>query len=415
MQKLSSKKVISMLMIILICINFAACRNKNKSSSEGKEKSLNVYVDIKDKNSLNIIKFLTEEYKKDNPKTKLKINDVLGGGNNVFEDISKGTEADLVFTSRNTMIELAEKGLIGDMAQYYERNKIGDKFYKIISAYGRVGEKYYGIGMMPCTMEIFYNGEALKKLGIAAPASIKEMSSVIKKLSSSNIRIPVVVTEDLDINTALSSIVASNTIKLAQLDTEYNNIEAYKNMKDMQKIFEGVNTAVKEANISKNTFELGNEATITSLANGTIPLIVGTSYYIEGLKNGKVNLVEDYTIMPNQTGNVPVIINTLLCMPTNGKNQEEAGKFVKFIISESTQEKLVKKGYATGNKKIDEKLSGLGASISKHLMTANDNSILYIYSLPKKFQGIISGKIDAILDGKYSGKEWTEIIEEANK
>jgi raffinose/stachyose/melibiose transport system substrate-binding protein len=400
---------------ILLCASFTACKSKSKDGSDTKEKNLNVYVDIKDKNSLNIIKYLTEEYKKENPKAKLKVNDVLGGGNNIFEDISKGTEADLIFTSRNTMMELAQKGLISEMGQYYEKNKIGDKFYKIISAYGRVGEKYYGIGMIPYTMEIFYNGESLSKLGITSPTNIKDMKSVIKKLTDRNIKIPVVLTDDLDINTALSSLVASNTVKLSQLDTEYNNSEAYKKMKDMQKVFEGVNTVVKDTQISKSMFELGNDSTITALANGTVPLIVSTSYHIEGLKNGKVNLVEDYTITPSQVGVVPIIINTLLCSPTNGKNQEEAGKFVKFVISEDTQEKLAKKGYVTGNKKVDEKLSGLGASISKHLMGATDNSILYVYSLPKKFQAIISGKIDAILNGKYSGNEWVEIVDEASK
>ena len=48
-------------------------------------------------------------------------------------------------------------------------------------------------------------------------------------------------------------------------------------------------------------------------------------------------------------------------------------------------------------------------------MGANDNSILYVYSLPKKFQGIISKKIDAILNGKYSGNEWAETVDEASK
>ncbi|MCM0649852.1 extracellular solute-binding protein [Clostridium swellfunianum] len=412
---MKTKKILAVMISLFICITLSACKNKSKNSEESKDKNLNIYVDIKDKNSLNIIKYLTEEYKKENPQFKIKVNDVLGGGNNVFEDISKGTEADLIFTSRNTMMELAQKGLIADMAQQYERNKIGDKFHKIVSSYGRVGEKYYGIGIMPYTMEVFYNSEALSKLGIAAPTNIKEMAVVIKKLSSSNIRIPVVLPEDLDINTALSAIVASNTVKLSQLDAAYNNKEAYKNIKDMQRIFDDINTIVKETQLNKNIFELGNDSTINALANGTIPILISTSYYSETLSNGKVNLVENYTITPNKTGNVPIIMNSILCVPTNGKNQEAAGKFIKFVISDDTQEKLTKKGYVTGNKKSDEKLSGLGASISKHLMGAGDDNIVYVYSLPQKYQGVISSKIDAILSGKYSGKEWHEIVDEASK
>lgn len=410
-----TKRILYVLLGIVICLSFSACKKKSAESSEGKEKGLNVYVDIKDKNSLNIIKFLTEEYKKDNPKANIKVNDVLGGGNNIFEDISKGTEADVIFTSRNTMIELAKKGLISDMAQHYERNKISDKFYKIVSAYGRVGDKYYGLGLMPNTIEIFYNGDALSKIGLKAPANIKEMSNVINVMTQNNIRIPVVLGDDLDINTVLSSIVASNVIKIRDLDDQYDNKTAYREMKDMQKIFETVNNIAKQAKISKNLFELGNESTITSLANGITPIAISTSYYQESLKNGKVNLVEDYTVTQNQKGTVPVIVNTLLCLPTNGKNQEEAGKLIKFIISDDTQEKLIKKGYITGNKKSDEKLSGLGASISKHLQGSSDNNMLYIYSLPKKFQGAISARIEAILNGKYTGSEWKDIVDEVYK
>jgi ABC-type glycerol-3-phosphate transport system substrate-binding protein len=396
-------------------MSVTSCKSKSKISEDSKEKSLNVYIDIKDKNALNIIKTLTEEYKKANPEVKLKINDILGGGNNIFEDISKGTEADLIFTSRNTMIELSQKGLISDMAQYYERNKIGEKFHNIMSAYGRIGDKYYGIGLMPYTIEVFYNGEALRKLGITAPTNIKEMNSVIKKLSSANMKIPVVLTDDLDINIALSSIIASNSVNLSELDDDYDNASAYKEISNMQKIFEGTNAVVKEAQLNKNIFELGNESTIASLAKGTVPILISTSYYQSSLKNGTVNLIEDYTILPNQKGNVPVIINTLLCIPTNGKNQEETGKFVKAIISEDIQGKLTKMGYITGNKKNDEKLSGLGASIGKHLLEASDNSIIYIYNLPQKFQPVISGKIDSILNGKYSGNEWKEIVNEVYK
>ena len=403
------------MLVIILFITLGGCQRKKGPAKDSKEKNLNVYVDVKDKNSLNIIKFLTEEYKKESPQTKIKINDVLGGGGNIIEDISKGTEADLIFTSRSTMMELSEKGLITDMAQYIEKNKVEDKYYNIILSYGRVGDKYYGIGLIPYTMEIFYNTDALSKLGVPQPTNVKEMTGVIKKLSNSNIRIPVVVSEDLDINIALSSIAASNTIKISDLDNIYDNKDAYKNMKDMQKIFDVINTNVKELGINKNSFEIGNESTLTSLVNGNVPLAISTSYYYNNVKDAKIAVVEDYSMLNNQKGNVPVIINTIMCMPTNGKNAEETGKFIKFAVDEKTQAKLIKKGFITGNKKSNEKLSGIGASIEKHLLSSNDSSIVYVYSLPKKFQGAISAKIDNILSGKHTGNEWIDIVNEVYK
>lgn len=412
--KLRINKSISLMLVIFLCITSNGCQKKS-SSGESKEKSLNVYVDIKDKNSLNIIKFLTEEYKKENPKSNLKVNDVLGTDGNIEEDISKGTEADVIITNRNTMMELARKGLISDMGQYYEKNKIGDKFYNVVTSYGRVGEKYYGIGIIPYTMEIFYNTDALNKLGVSQPTNIKDMEAVIKKLSANNIKIPVVVGEDLDINTALSTVAATNIIKVSDLDNIYDNKEEYKNKKEMQGIFDGINAAVKYLSINKSLFELGNDSTFTSLTNGSVPLVISTSYYYNELKDGKIGIVEDYSVLNNQKGTVPVIINSIISIPSNGKNSEEAGKFVKFILDEKTQEKLVKKGFVTSSKKSNEKLSGIGASIEKHLLSSNDNNIAYIYSLPKKFRGAISSKVDNILSGKYNGSEWQDIINEVYK
>lgn len=406
------KKIVSIILGILLCINLSACKGKSEGESESKEKALNVYVDIKDKNSLNIIKFLTEEYTKENPKSKLKVNDVLGGGTNIVEDISKGTQADLLFTSRNTMTELSQKGLLSDMGQHFERNKISEKYYNIISSYGRVGDKYYGIGIIPYTLEIFYSTDALNKLGINPPTNIQDMLVLMKKLNSSNIRIPVVVTEDLDINSVLSSIIASNKIKSSTLDTAYDNKSSYKYIKEMQGIFDDINTAVKEIGVNKNFFELGNESTLTSLVNGSIPLVVSTSYYYNNLKEGNINLINEFELGSTVKSNMPVIVNTLLCIPTNGKNSEEAGNFIKFILNDDTQEKLVKKGYISASKKANAELHGIGEKIAKHLSSANDNSIIYIYNLPKKFQKPIIRKIDSILDGKYSGNEWQEILNE---
>ncbi|MCM8709790.1 extracellular solute-binding protein [Clostridium sp. SYSU_GA19001] len=406
------KKVIAIVISFLLCINLVSCKKKSAEENEDKKKTLNIYVDIKDKNTLNIIKFLTEEYKKANPKSELKINDVLGGGTNIIEDISKGTEADLVLTSRNTMIELAQKGLLSDMSQQFEKNKISEKYYNIVAAYGRIGEKYYGIGVIPYTVEFFYNTDAINKLGINPPGNIQDALALMKKLNSSNIKVPIVVTEDLDINCALSSIIASNKVKASALDTAYDNNEVYKNIKEMQGIFDDINTAVKETGINKSFFELGNENTLAYLTNGSIPFVISTSYYYNNLKESNIKLIEEFQLGNGMKGNMPVIINALLCMPTNSKNSEDAGKFIKFLLSDETQENIVKKGYISGSKKANAELLGLGESIVKHLSNANDNSIVYIYNLPKKFQKHISGKVDSILAGKYTKNEWQEILNE---
>lgn len=63
--------------------NFASCKKENKNNN----KELNMYIDIKDENSLNILKIIMEEYKKSNEDVKININNALGS--NVEEELKK--------------------------------------------------------------------------------------------------------------------------------------------------------------------------------------------------------------------------------------------------------------------------------------------------------------------------------------
>ncbi|MFL0245949.1 ABC transporter substrate-binding protein [Candidatus Clostridium stratigraminis] len=405
------KNIFILILAIIFVFSGISCQKKNKGDNE---KNLNIYIDLKDKSAINIIKFLTDEYKKDNPDTKLKINDVLGA-DNIASDISKGTMADLIITARNTMIELSEKGLISDMGQYYEKNKINDSFYNIIPAYGRVGDKYYGISILPFSFEVYYNSDALNKLGITPLTNIKDILNIAKRLNDNNVKIPVVVPEDLDINLMLSSIIASNTMKISSLDSIYDNKDEYKKLNDMQTLFNSINNLVRTSSINKKLFELGNESSFTALAKGNIPMVISYAYYFNKIKAENVSLIENYIVTPNKKEKIPVIVNSLICMPSNGKNTEEAGKFIKYVIGDETQKMLSKKDYITSSKKTNENLVGTSQVVAKHLSLADDNSIIYAYSMPGKLHSIISGKIDNILQGKYTGNEWQDIINEAYK
>ncbi|SKA80810.1 carbohydrate ABC transporter substrate-binding protein, CUT1 family [Clostridium sp. USBA 49] len=409
------KREFSIILSIFLCISLCSCKKKNSQDQDKEEKELKVYVDIKDKNSLSIIKFLTEEYMKKNTKVKLKINDVLETESNIVEEISKGDKADLILTSRNTMIELSKKGLLSDMSQYYDKNKINEKYYNIMSSYGRFEDKYYGISIIPYVITAFYNKDAINKLGISKMANVEDILGILKKFKENNIRIPVIVPEDLDINIVLSSMIASNRVKISDLDGAYDNKNSYKNIKEMQYIFDDINTAVREGIINKNSFEIGNESTFTSLINGSIPFIISTSYYYDKLKDSNIETINDIIITNNIKANIPVLVDTILSLPINGKNSEEASEFIKFVLDEKTQEELVKKGYITGNKKANAEIQGLGENIVTKLSNANQNSIVYIYNLPKNFNKIISYKINNILLGNYSKNEWNEILNEIYK
>ncbi|WP_164508998.1 ABC transporter substrate-binding protein [Clostridium rectalis] len=404
-------KIIICLLCLIIFANIVSC---NKNQVVNKDKKLNVYVDIKDKHSLNIIKFLLDEYKKENADVNVNITNAIGG--DVLKDVSKGTSGDIVFTSRNKMIELQNKGFLSDLSSYYDKYTIKERYYNIMTSYGRYSDKYYGIGIMPYTIEILYNKEVLDKCKINEPLRIQDVENIAKKLNQDSIKVPVILTDDLDVNNALASLIISNKKNIYNVDNIYNSSAAsYKEKKEFQNMFDSINNLYKKGIINKNIFEIGNENTLKKLSNSDIPVAVSISYYSKEINDENIGIVQDYSGIGSFKGNVPVIINALLCIPVNNENGDETNEFIKFVYSDETQKKLLDNGFITGNKKVNEELKDNFKIMEKHLEESNENSILFIYNLPDKFRVDISSKIDSILTGKYSGKEWEIIIEDLFK
>jgi raffinose/stachyose/melibiose transport system substrate-binding protein len=404
--KLVFNRIIIFIMIIL-SMSCTGCK-KNPTSSE---KSLNLYIDIKDTHSLNIINLIIDEYKKDNISSKVNVKNALGG-KMILEDINKGSEADIIFTTRNTMIELSQKGLISEMAPYYDKNKISDRFYKILGQYGKIGDKYYGIGLIPYSVEIVYNNEALSNLKLQPPKNLTEFKDVLLKLKQNSIRVPVLLTEDLDTNAALASLFINSKVKSKVLESSYDSDEnSLLKISDIQIVLNEINALVKGGVVDKNSFEMGKEVTINNINKGNIPIMVCISYYNNNLASSGLGLIDDFSFDMSAKSNVPVIINCLMVIPTNGKNSDEVANFIKYALSDETQKKLSNKGFITGNSKANESISGLGKTMAKHIWSSNEDSIMFTYNMPLVLSNELTSKISNILMGKYTGKEWQEIVE----
>ena len=404
-------KVVFNRLVIFIMIVFSVFCTSCKKNPNSNEKLLNLYIDIRDTHSLNIINIIIDEYKKDNPNSKINVKNSLGS-KVIFEDINKGSEADIIFNTRNTMIELSQKGLISDMTPYYEKDKISDRFYKILSEYGRIGDKYYGIGLIPYSVEIVYNNQALSNLKIKAPNNLTEFNNVLLKLREHSIRVPVLLTEDLDTNFALASLFINSKVKSRVLESTYDSNESsLLKMSDIQIALNDINTLVKGGVVDKNSFEMGKEITINNINNGNIPIMICISYYNNIFTSTGLGIVDDFSFYNNVKSNVPIIVNCLMTIPTNGKNSDEAMNFMKYALSDETQKKLSGKGFITGNIKANESISGIGKSMAKHIWSSNEDSIMFNYNMPAFLSNELTSKISNILMGKYTGEEWKEIVE----
>jgi len=404
------KYILSFFIVTIMLVTLSAC---SLSKSE-KQKKLNIFLDTNDKFSSNVIKFLIEDFKKNNPDVEIKINDALGDKSDILEKINIGTEIDLLFTSRNTLIELSKKGVLSDMKSDYEKNSISERYYNIVGSYGRVVDKYYGIGVVPYSVELLFNKANLEKLKIDNPKNLEQWLKVLKQVNSKGIKTPVVLTEDVDVNALLFSLIASKVVNIHELEGSYDSGEqSYKKNKAMQQIFNQFNSLTKDNGITANTFEVGNEESINSFNNGDAPLMACISYYNSKLNGSNIGIISDYNNNSNYGSNIPIIINSLVCSPLNAKNGDTAEAFIKYIYSDQVQAKIVEKGIISGNKIANNKVSGIGKVMVQHMSKANDNSILILYNFPEKIKNNLLITLKRILSGGYNSNEWEDLLKKS--
>lgn len=400
------KKVCNLVLIILLAFSLCGCTKKDNSN---KNKQMNIYVDIKDKQSLNVIKNLIDEYKNKDPNVNVSIISSLGS--KAEEDLGKATSLDIIFTTRSNMINLTNKGYLSDMKNSFENNTIDERYYSIINSYGRYNDKNYGIPILVSSLEILYNLDAIKKMNLNEPKDINGLNNMIISLNKNSTRIPVVINENKDINSELFSIIVNNTVDISKLDNNYDSgFEAYNNITEMKIPFDILKSMVNKGILGRYTFEMGNESTISKFNKGDIPLIVVTSGYVNELKNSSIKVFENYSSFEAYKGIIPIISDSMICVPVSSKNGEEVNKFIKYIFSDETQKKLGESGFVSANINVNKANEGIGSSFASHLNKANENSIIYTNTIPDKLREAIESRLDLILSGNFSNNEWTDIL-----
>jgi raffinose/stachyose/melibiose transport system substrate-binding protein len=403
------RKIISIIICFAMLFGLVGCKNRESSLPP---KSLNIYVDSKDRYSMDVLKTVVDEYTKEKPDVKVNINYSLG--DKIESDIGKDN-IDIIVTTRDKLIRLSGKGLLSELSADYEKNKISDRFYPSVNAYGRVGDKYYGIPLVPYTIEIFNNTDNLSKLNITTPKNIKDLLHVVKVLNSHSIKVPVVQNQDITLNEALFSIVFSNSVDIQKLENNYDSgANAYKALKEMQLPFDNLNKIVREGYINSSTFENASDNIVESFNNGTIPILVAFSYNNVDNLGGLASIIDDYTFSSIKVS-APEVVNAILCVPMNNSNSKEIDEFIKFVYDDKNQTKLTKLGYITGSLSANKTLTGFKSIEASHLEKNSEQSRLYVYAIPDKVRSGIASKIEQIIKGNYNGKEWDDIIDGAYK
>ncbi|GFP74985.1 extracellular solute-binding protein [Clostridium fungisolvens] len=142
--KKTKNLVFIVLLIILNCNLVFGC-SKGKEEPKGK---LSILIQNNASQDVDVINTLIANYKKAHSQIEIKIENMTEN-----EKIEKVTvdkpDYDVLICERNMMISMARQGYLSDISSNVSNNKMIDKFYSIVSTYGRIDDKYYGIGVMP--------------------------------------------------------------------------------------------------------------------------------------------------------------------------------------------------------------------------------------------------------------------------
>lgn len=407
-KRIFNNRIISFI-IVFVLIAMQGCQNIN-STPQNNSKSLNIVIETKDLEGFEYIEMLLENFKNTHKDYQVNIfnsNDLKNIKDNIINQ-----KYDVIISSRETFLTLNEYGLIKDLTSYFNQNKSQSKFYDIVFAYGKVGNKNLGMGLLPSSIEILYNKNKLNNQ-FAENDKIDFIKSMIK---NKDFKILYVLPKDLNINLAISSIVSNSIIKENNLVSIYNGDKnKYLDVVDIPNMFKELSELNNSYKINEKKFIQSNLDVLNDLNEGEIPLVITTSDVAKNLSYENIESLSNLGIN-NYKATPPILSRYTVCATSSSQNIAGINRFFDYLISDSTYNDIAQKGILTGNKKADSNLTGLNKVFLTSIAEGNESNIPYFLNLPKKFMKPLNDKLIEILDyDRYSPNYWKEIVEQVFK
>ncbi|MBK1813585.1 extracellular solute-binding protein [Clostridium sp. YIM B02505] len=400
------KNVIFIVLIIILNCNLVFGCSKGKDEPKGK---LSILIQNNASQDVDVINTLIANYKKAHSQIEIKIENMTEN-----EKIEKVTvdkpDYDVLICERNMMISMARQGYLSDISSNVSNNKMIDKFYNIVSTYGRIDDKYYGIGVMPYSLNFIYNRQ--QAAGYIKGADEIDLMSLLRMSKEKNIKIPVALPKEMDISLAVASMIADNIINEADLEKNFDvGREKYSKFGKMQEVFKFMNTLFKDYGVSADKFVLSDNSIVKKVESGEVPFALVTTLSSKEIDESKNIAVVNSNIVDGSKVNPPVIIDHLVCQLQNAKNKDEVVRFLDYLSDDESYKTLGKEGIITGNRSANSQLKGLQSQMIWAISVANENNIIFYHNLPYKMKPHIIEQTKNLINGAYSGNEWQTIVD----
>lgn len=394
-------KIIILVMIILSSL--IGCTRKDNVET----KNLNITLEYSDLEDFNEIRKIINKFSTINSDYKINLQ-IVNDMEKVKDSIVK-KEVDIIISMRNNFLYFNKNGLVKDLTSYFNQNKLQDSFFNIAYSYGKVGDKYFGVGLLPYSLGFVGNKNFLDTKDINNTDN--NIDLLFDTLNKENKKIPVIFPKELSLELALSTLVANNIIKDTSLINIYDGDKSnYSDKDDIQKIFKSLSVLINKYKIDENQFYLSNEEILDKINNGEIPIALITSRAGKNKIYPNIEILEmenkqEYNVTP------PVFINYMVYASSNSENVQGINKFLDYIMEDESYSEIVKDGYLTGNKKADTLSDGLNFKFLWTISQGSITNIPYYLNLPTKFISYLKENLrEIIFNKKYNGNEWIEII-----
>ena len=398
------KKIIPLLILICFCSFLVGC--KNKKSSDGKE--VNLYYNTQSVKSISYVSDLVKKYEE---KQGRKINIIpVNDVSEIEKHINGKKDSFLVLLDGYDFIDYKNKNYLRDISYLFKEKSIKEKFIDINNLYGINEGRYYGIGLTPYSLNLLYNKEALKNLGV----EIKENNYIeaLTKLREKNIKIPTYIKSEYSKELLFSCLIANDTInydlyktdKINKLSEKINNIE------NGQKIFDVMHDLYNKNILREDMFLEDDKSAVKDFNDGKIPVLLTTTLSAQDINNKEgIGLVDKMPIQ-NKIVNTSVGMDITLCSVIGTTNIDDVDNFFRFLIEENPFKVLSEKNCITGNIEADSKLRGVQIKMANDIAAADGINKFYINIISNEDVRKIDKECKNVLKGKYDGKEWSRVL-----
>lgn len=398
------KKIILILILICFCSLLVSCKNKKDNEA----KNVNLYYNEQSVKSISYVSDLIKKYeeKQGGKINIIPVNDV----SEIEKHIDAKKESFLVLLDGYDFIDYKNKNYLRDISYLFKEKSIKEKFIDINNLYGIHEGRYYGLGLTPYSLNLIYNKEALKDLGI----ELKENNYIeaLSKLREKNIKIPTYIKSEYSKELLFSCLIANDTInydlyktdKINKLEEKINHIE------DGQKIFDVMHDLYNKNILREDMFLEDNKSAIKDFNEGKIPVLLTTTLSAQDITDKEgIGLVDKMPIQ-NKIVNTTVGMDVTLCSVIGATNVDYVDNFFRFLIEENPFEVLSKKKCITGNIEADSNLKGVQIKMADGIASADEINKFYINIISNENIRKIDKECKKVLSGKYDGKEWSRIL-----